>query len=88
MIITLQNRGTITVSREMRKKLGIVPGDPLEVTVENGKLTLTPVSVIPRTLVLSETGKKLEAEADEDIRCGRVRSYANVDDMITYLDEE
>ena len=40
MIITLQNRGTITVSRELRKKMGVAPGDHLEAKVENGILTI------------------------------------------------
>ena len=82
MIITLQKRGTITVSKEMRDKLGIEPGDPLDVTIEEGRLVLTPVDMIPRTIRLTPKGEKREAEADEDIRQGRVTQFDTVEEML------
>ena len=87
MILTVQNRGTITISRELRKKMGIAPGDPLEASVEGGRLILTPVAVVPRTLILSESGKRLEEEADRDIKDGKVRTFECLDDMEKYLEE-
>ena len=65
MILTIQKRGTITISRDARGKLGIEPGDPLLETVENGCLILTPVAVVPRTLKLTPKGEKKIEEAEE-----------------------
>ncbi|MDP2983834.1 MAG: AbrB/MazE/SpoVT family DNA-binding domain-containing protein [Candidatus Latescibacter sp.] len=87
MILTVQNRGTITISRELRKKIGIAPGDPLEASVEGGRLILTPVVVVPRTLILSESGKRLEEEVDQEIKDGKVRAFECLDDMEKYLEE-
>jgi hypothetical protein len=55
-------------------------------------LPKAPVAVVPRTLILSELGKKLEEEADEeeadkDVRDGKVRTFECMDDMEKYLEE-
>ncbi len=42
---------------------------------------------VPRTLILSESGKRLEEEADQDIKDGKVRILESVDDIEKYLEE-
>ena len=79
MIVTLQARNTVTIPRELRTALCLEPGDPLEVHVEQGRLVLTPVAVVPRSVQLSETGSAKEAEADEDIRHGRVSIFESAE---------
>ena len=88
MILTLQKRGTITVTRELREKLGVEPGDMLKADVENGHLVLTPVDVIPRSLVLTPKGEKKMREAEEDIKHGRVKSFNSVEELLKDLNEE
>lgn len=88
MILTLQSRSTITVPRELRDKLGIGPGAPLDATIEKGRLVLTPVAVVPRTLSLTKKGQKKEAEADKSIREGRVKSFESLEDLLKDLDED
>jgi len=85
MILTLQSRSTITVPHELREKLGIGPGDPLEATVEKGRLVLTPVTVVPRTITLTEKGRKKEAEADRSIKEGRFKSFNSAEELIKDL---
>ena len=75
MLITIQNRGTITISSDLRAELGLSPGDPLDATIENGRLVLTPVAVIPRTHHLTPSGEQKESEAEDDIRHGRTRIF-------------
>lgn len=87
MILTLQKRGTITVSNDLRKRLGITPGDPLLVTIENGRLVLTPVSVVPRTLELTPKGEKKIREAEEDLKSGRVKQFNTAEELIRDLEE-
>lgn len=88
MILTLQKRGTITVTRELRNKLGIEPGELLEADIENGRLILTPVSVIPRTLTLTDGGEKKIKEAEEDINHGRVKTFDSADELLKELEEK
>ncbi|MBI5189844.1 MAG: AbrB/MazE/SpoVT family DNA-binding domain-containing protein [Nitrospirae bacterium] len=64
MIITLSARGTITIPQEIRKKLGIVPGDPLDITVEKGCLVLTPVAIVPKTPKQTKSGMRKKADAE------------------------
>ncbi len=87
MILTLQARNTITITRELRQALSLEPGDPLEARVEDHRLILTPVAVVPRTYCLSLSGKVKEAEADEDVRQGRVREFATAEALLEDLAE-
>jgi len=86
MIVNLQSRSTLTIPRDIRERLGISPGDPLDAKVEGGRLVLTPVAVVPRTLFLSESGKAKEAEADRDIRRGRTKSFESSEDLLRDLE--
>lgn len=88
MIMTLNKRSVITISSEIRKKLGIGPGDALDARVEKGRLILEPVNVVPRTLTLSGSGAKKEALADEDIRRKRVKHFDNAREFRKELDED
>ena len=88
MILTIQKRGTITISRDARGKLGIEPGDPLLETVENGCLILTPVAVVPRTLKLTPKGEKKIQEAEEEIKYGRVKRFHSAEELIRDLEEK
>lgn len=42
---------------------------------------------VPRTLILSESGKRLEEEVDQDIKDGKVRTFECLDDMEKYLEK-
>ena len=88
MIITLQSRSSITVPRELREKLGIGPGDLLDAVIDHGRLVLTPVAVVPRTLSLTESGLRKEADVDEDIKRGRVKSFTDEEALLKHLGED
>ncbi len=87
MIVTLQSRNTITVPLEVRRALRLEPGDPLEANVEGGRLVLTPVAVVPRSLCLSEDGAAKESAAEEDLREGRVEVFETADAILGDLDD-
>ena len=87
MIVTLRDKSTITISLELRRLLGVKPGDHLEAEVKNGRLILTPVSVIPRTFRLSPSGDKKEAVAERDINRSRLKKFKSVDALLRDLDE-
>lgn len=85
MIVTLQSRSTLTIPQELRKALRLEPGDPLEATVEAGRLVLTPVAVVPRTLRLTPSGEAKEAEAEADLRAGRISSFESAEDLLAHF---
>ena len=87
MIVTLQSRNTITVPLEVRRALHLEPGDPLEAHVDGGRLVLTPVAIVPRSLRLSESGAAKEAEAEEDLRQDRVQVFESATAILEDLDD-
>jgi len=87
MIVTLRDRSTITISQELRRALGVKPGDHLEAEVKNGRLVLTPVSVIPRTSALSPYGEKKEAVAEREIKRGRLKRFKTAKALLQDLGE-
>jgi bifunctional DNA-binding transcriptional regulator/antitoxin component of YhaV-PrlF toxin-antitoxin module len=86
MIITLQKRNILTISKEMREALGIETGDAMDASVENGRLVLTPVAVVPRSLRLTDSGARKESEADSDIKHGKVAKFADAKSLLKELD--
>ncbi len=87
MIVTLQSRNTITVPLEVRRALHLEPGDPLEANVEEGRLVLTPVAIVPRSLRLAESGAAKESEAEKDLREGRVEVFETAAAILDDLDD-
>ena len=87
MILSLQARNNLTIPQEFRRALRLEPGDPLDAQIEHGRLVLTPVSIIPRTLQLSPAGAEKENEADEEIAQGRVSFFDSAEDLVADLQE-
>ena len=57
----------------------------MEVQIEHGRLVLTPVAVVPRSDQLSDTGRAKEAQAEEDIRHGRVSVFESAEALLEDL---
>ncbi|MBI1870648.1 MAG: AbrB/MazE/SpoVT family DNA-binding domain-containing protein [Chlamydiae bacterium] len=85
MILQLNNRSTITIPLVTRRELGIGPGDPLEVWIENGRLVLVPVSPVPRMAKLTPKGERKERVAQREMRKGKIRKYASSRDLLKDL---
>lgn len=85
MVVHLNQRATLTIPLETRKELGIEPGDTLEIQVQKGKMILTPVSIIPKTLGLTEKGTIKEGVANREIREGKVKNFDSIRDLLKDL---
>jgi len=76
-IVTVKNKFQIVIPRNVREQVHIEVGDFLEASVENGKITFTPKSLIDRHI----------AEGLEDARNGRTHGpYESTDAAITALE--
>jgi len=82
--------GQITLPVSVRKQLGIEEGDLVEIEVEDEKAVLMPKKLVDKNQAYFWTNRWQEAEreADEDIKSGRVKSFASVDELIKDLDKE
>jgi AbrB family looped-hinge helix DNA binding protein len=47
-IVTVSSKGQITIPQDHRKRLGMQPGDEVELWVEKGSLHVRPVKPIPK----------------------------------------
>lgn len=72
MLSTVSEKGQITVPKPLRERLGIRPGDQLEILEEGGRLVLTKTILGGRDPVDAAYGiLSLDASTDEAIRALR-----------------
>lgn len=60
-LVSVKNKFQVVIPQKVREKIGLQVGDLLEATVERGKITFTPKSVLDRAI----------AESFEDFKAGR-----------------
>ncbi|WP_457627342.1 AbrB/MazE/SpoVT family DNA-binding domain-containing protein [Oceanithermus sp.] len=63
-ITQISKRGQITLPAEVRKMLGLEPGDTLVVRVEEGRIVLEPAVVLPLELYSDERVAEFEENAE------------------------
>lgn len=87
----LTSGGQVTLSKEIRKKANMVPGDYVQVELDkNGHIVLTPKKLVnaSQAYFWTEEWQKGERKADEDIRTGRVKKFKSVPEAVKYLDSK
>jgi AbrB family looped-hinge helix DNA binding protein len=80
--------GQITLPAAVRRAAGIEEGDLIAVTIEGDTITLVPKRLVDKSQAFfwSEAWQQTEREASEDIAQGRVRSFNDVEALITALE--
>ncbi len=74
VLVQIGKRGQLTLPAEVRRALGLKPGDALVVRVEKGRVVLEPAVVLPveiydeARLKEFEEAARLESEEVEEIR--------------------
>lgn len=83
----VQKRGVISLG-VLRKHIPLNDGDVFQVELEDGKIILVPMKLIPsdQAWFWSEEWQKGEKEAEADIVSGRVKSFADVEELLEELD--
>ena len=75
-LVRVKTKFQVTLPNELRRKARLKVGDLLEAKMEEGKITLTPQSLVNRAI----------AEGLEDIRKGRLYGpFGTVDELLTSL---
>jgi AbrB family looped-hinge helix DNA binding protein len=90
MTAPLRTKGVVTIPQAVREELHLETGDNLLVSVEDGRIVLTPATMIPRDQAWFHTPEwqAKEAEADEDLALGRHVRHDNDADFLASLDED
>jgi AbrB family looped-hinge helix DNA binding protein len=82
--------GQITLPASVRRELGVEEGDLVEIEVIDDKAVLMPKKLVDarQAYFWTKRWQAGEREADEDIKAGRVKTFASVDELIKDLDQE
>ena len=73
-LVKISDRGQLTLPAAIRRSLGIGPGDTLQARIEDGRLILEPVAVVPVELYTAERIEEFGRNADlskEELRLAR-----------------
>lgn len=84
----LRQKGQITLPPEVRKALEAQDGDDLTFQIdERGRVILDRARLIPpdQAWFWTERWQRMERDAQEDIAAGRVQSFENMDEALTWL---
>lgn len=89
--ITIRKKGQVTIPKPILDQFDLKEGDSLNIVVnESGEIYLVPLIQVPANQKWFWTDKwqQEEAEAEEDIRQGRVKSFTSVEDLFSELDKD
>lgn len=89
-LIQVRKKSQVTLPQSVRRQLGIEEGDFLDAQVRDGELVFRVKKLIDKDQAWFWTKRwqEGEKEADEDIRAGRVHSFANAEEAIAFLHKE
>ena len=90
MVLVVRKNGQITIPASIRKKARLEEGDILEAEFRDDEIILRPQKLIDagQAWFWTEEWQKGEREADEDIKAGRVKEFATVEEAIEFLHSE
>lgn len=88
MITQLRKKAQITIPQELIKKLNLKAGDNIEINVEDNKLILKPVVVVPKEQAWfwSKEWQQAEKQAEKDIMNGKVKKFNSAQELFDDLD--
>ena len=80
--------GQITLPAAVRKELDIEEGDLVEIQVVDDRAVVTPKKLVDKSQAYfwAKEWQKGEAEAEADIRTGRIKTFDSVEDLLEDLD--
>ena len=80
--------GQITLPAAVRKELDIQEGDLVEIQVVDDRAVVTPKKLVDKSQAYfwTEEWQKGEAEAEADIKAGRVKAFDSVEELLEDLD--
>jgi antitoxin PrlF len=83
----LRDKGVVTIPQAIRDELGLIVEDQFLVTVEDGRIVLSPATLVPRDQAWFWTveWQAREAEADADLAAGRTTRFDSDEEFLDAL---
>jgi AbrB family looped-hinge helix DNA binding protein len=87
-LVKLRARGQVTLPSFIRAKLRLEEGSLVLLRVVDKTVVLVPQDTVDKaqSWFWQQSWQKLEAEAEEDIRKGRVKSFASVEELFDEIE--
>jgi AbrB family looped-hinge helix DNA binding protein len=87
-LVTLRARGQVTLPSFIREKLHLEKGSLVLVKIVENAVLMVPQETVDKdqSWFWQERWQKLEAEAEEDIRKGRVKSFDSVKELFDEIE--
>lgn len=87
-LVRLRARGQVTLPSFIREKLHMEEGSLVLIKVVDNAIVLVPQETIDKeqSWFWQERWQELEAEAQEDIRKGRVKSFSSVEELFAEIE--
>lgn len=89
--VTVRDRGVLSLPADVRRRHGLdQPGAQVEVVETDDGILLRPHVPVPadQAWFWTERWQRMEHEADDDVREGRVTTFSSADDFLGSLDDE
>jgi AbrB family looped-hinge helix DNA binding protein len=86
--VAIRGRGQVTLPADVRLRLGLKEGDDVLITIEDGRIVLTPATLVPRdqSWFWTREWQTGERAADADLAAGRRgRIFASDDEFLAAL---
>lgn len=86
--VVVQKRGLISLG-QAKKYLGVKEGDILQVAVEDNRLVLVPMKLVPadQAWFWTKEWQKGEREAQQEIEQGKTKSFNTMKDLLRDLEK-
>jgi AbrB family looped-hinge helix DNA binding protein len=87
MITQLREKSQITIPKEVIRKLNLKAGDSIDIDIEDNKIILKPVVVIPKDQAWfwSNEWQQNEKQADKDIKNGKTKKFNSAQELFDDL---
>lgn len=88
-LVKVREKGQITLPLNMREKFDLEKGSIVLAKVVDNTIVLVPQETVDKDQAWfwTERWQKLEAEAEKDIRGGRVKSFNSVEELFDEIEE-
>jgi AbrB family looped-hinge helix DNA binding protein len=82
--IFVQKRNLISLPREIREQLNINEGDVLDVRMDNNKIIIEPMKLVPssQTYFWSETIQNDMLDAKKEVNSGNTREFHSINEFL------
>ena len=88
IITQIREKSQITIPKDLIKKLNLKTGDNIDIDIENDRIIIKPVVIIPKAQAWfwSKEWQQGEFEAEKDIENGQVKRFNSTQELFEDLD--